>query len=52
MGMYAKFPGPNGGWVECKPDEPGATPDLNTFYSKGYHKIFFVKPTKKNGRWA
>jgi hypothetical protein len=21
--------------------------DLNTFYEKGYHKIFFIKPKKK-----
>lgn len=24
--------------------------NLNTFYDKGYDKIFFIKPTKENGR--
>jgi hypothetical protein len=52
MGMYAKFPGKNGGWETCDASDPEGMPDMNTFLSKGYHKIFFVKPTKKNGRWA
>jgi hypothetical protein len=47
--MYAKFPGKNGGWETCGADDPQGTPDLNTFYSKGYYKIFFVKPTEGRG---
>lgn len=32
------------GWVSCDKTHPGARPDLNMFYSKGFEQIFFVKP--------
>jgi len=44
LGLYAKFPGKNGGWEKCDVNDPEGMIDLNTFYTKGYHEIFFVKP--------
>lgn len=43
MGMYAKCT--IEGWKLCSAFDPDGNPDLNTFYSEGYHKIFFIKPT-------
>ena len=47
LGLFAKFPGKNGGWEKCDRNDPDAVSDLNTFYSEGYSQIFFVKPKAK-----
>ncbi len=44
LGLYAKFPGKNGGWESCDASDPEGQTDLNTFYTAGYPQIFFVKP--------
>ncbi len=41
--LYSKFT-PNG-WELCDSSDPAATHDLNTFYSEGLYKIFFIKPS-------
>jgi hypothetical protein len=50
MNLFAKFPGQNGKWEKCGASDPNAVPDLNTFYELGYHKVFFIKPSKENKR--
>lgn len=45
LDLYAKFSRETG-WVKTTKDDPEGNPDLNTFHDKGYHKIFFVKPTQ------
>ena len=48
LGLFCKWT--SKGWEVCDESDPEARPDLNTFLDKGYHKIFFIKPTKENGR--
>jgi len=46
--FFARWTGFWPGWVECLGlglVQSNGRPDLNEFYKKGYHKIFFVKPT-------
>lgn len=50
LGMFAKWPGKDDKWEKCGPNDPEGGPDLNTFYSSGLYKKFFVKPTTDNGR--
>ena len=45
IGLYCKWT--DKGWKSCDSTDPEARPDLNTFLSKGYSKIFFVKPKAK-----
>lgn len=48
LGLYSKMT-PDG-WKKCDKNDPDGHADLNTFHSEGYYKIFFIKPTKENGR--
>jgi hypothetical protein len=41
--LFSKWSKENG-WVKCDKNDPEGRPDLNTFYSMGLHKTFFVKP--------
>lgn len=43
LGLYAKF-SPQTGWVKTTADDPEGNPDLNSFYSEGHYRIFFIKP--------
>lgn len=51
LDMYAKWPGKDGKWEweKCSSADPMGNPDLNTFYSSGLYKKFFVKPTQDQG---
>ncbi len=49
LGMFSKWSAETG-WVKTDMNDPEGRPDLNTFIAMGYHKIFFIKPTKENGR--
>jgi hypothetical protein len=43
LGLWAKCV-PGQGWVKCSTFDPEGCADLNTFYSSGLYKTFFVKP--------
>jgi hypothetical protein len=47
LGLWVKWT--DQGWEKCDKNDPDARPDLNSFITMGYSKIFFVKPTKDKG---
>ncbi len=48
LGLFSKW-SPETGWVKTDASDPEGHADLNTFLTKGYDRIFFIKPREDKG---